>query len=186
MPNLTIGPPVVKCLRKHLPNVHFDCHMNVTDPINYIEQFAKIAPRNREDKPQGGIPFAMQLCEMIKKNNMEVGISLSPKTPIDEVLEGLLAANLVDKMLIMTVEPGFSGQKFMPGMMEKVSYTREKIPEVNIQVDGGIGPDNAVMVGKSGANCVVAGSSIFYASDRLKAITEIREAVKKGQEECHL
>ena len=83
----------------------------------------------------------------------------------------------------MTVEPGFGGQKFMPSMMEKVSYLSKKFPSLHIQVDGGIGPDNSHLVTESGANWMVAGSSVFCAKDRAQAIAGIKEAGKKGIED---
>ena len=74
---------------------------------------------------------------------MEVGLALSPKTPVDASIEELISQNYVDKVLAMTVEPGFGGQKFMPSVMDKVTYLSKKFPDLHIQVDGGIGPDNA-------------------------------------------
>ena len=120
------------------------------------------------------------MCELIKKNNMGVGMALSPKTPVDSEIEELLSQGLIDKILVMTVEPGFGGQKFMPNMMEKVTYLSEKYPSLNIQVDGGIGPDNAKLVAKHGASWLVAGSAIFCAKDRKKAIEDMKSGATEG------
>ena len=109
---------------------------------------------------------------------MEVGLALSPKTPIDDTIEELIAEKRVDKILIMTVEPGFGGQKFQHEMMNKVTYLRQKYPELHIQVDGGIGIDNANLVAKAGANWLVAGSAIFCAKDRSFALNEIKKGAK--------
>jgi ribulose-phosphate 3-epimerase len=105
---------------------------------------------------------------------MEVGLSVKPNTPIDAAIEELITENYVDRILVMTVEPGFGGQKFMEKMMEKVIYLHEKYPKLDIQVDGGIGIENAGLVSKAGANWLVAGSAIFNAKDRKKAIEEIK------------
>lgn len=114
---------------------------------------------------------------------MEVGLALSPKTPIDSTIEELISEGRVDKVLIMTVEPGFGGQKFMPDMMDKVTYLSKKFPELHIQVDGGIGPDNSQLVAQCGANWLVAGSAIFCAKDRSKALNDIKNSARLGLEE---
>ena len=105
---------------------------------------------------------------------MEVGLAIKPKTPIDPAIEDLIRGNKVDKVLVMTVEPGFGGQKFMGDMMDKVQYLRKKYPELHIQVDGGIDPSNSRLVGRTGANWLVAGSAVFGAKDRKQAIEQIR------------
>ena len=97
---------------------------------------------------------------------MEVGLSVKPKTPITPDIEELIEQKLVDKVLVMTVEPGFGGQKFMEQTMEKVRYLHKKYPLLDIQVDGGIGAGNAEKVGSDGANWLVAGSALFCAEDR--------------------
>lgn len=83
---------------------------------------------------------------MIRNNNMEVGLALSPKTPVDGAVEELIAEGKVDKILVMSVEPGFGGQKFIPQVLDKVRYLNKKFPNLHIQVDGGIGPDNSAMI----------------------------------------
>ena len=116
---------------------------------------------------------------------MEVGLALSPKTLIDPTIEELISEGRIDKVLVMTVEPGFGGQKFMPDMMEKVTYLHKKFPDLHIQVDGGIGADNSELVAKSGANWLVAGSAIFCAKDRSKALNEIKALARLGLEVSH-
>lgn len=111
---------------------------------------------------------------------MEVGISVKPNTKIDERIEQLISEKRVDKVLIMTVEPGFGGQKFMGDMMEKVEYLHKKYPELDIQVDGGIGIDNAELVSRCGANWLVAGSALFNAPDRAGAINELLAGIQRS------
>lgn len=88
----------------------------------------------------------------------------------------------MDKLLVMSVEPGFGGQKFIPDVLNKVTYLNKKFPNLHIQIDGGIGPDNSGLVAKSGANWLVAGSAIFCAKDRQKAIEDIRAGAIQGIE----
>lgn len=110
---------------------------------------------------------------MIRNSKMEVGLAIKPKTEIDATIEELIAEKRVDKVLVMTVEPGFGGQKFMEDMMGKVSYLRNKYPWLHIQVDGGIDPSNSKLVASKGANWLVAGSAVFCAKDRQLAISSI-------------
>ena len=107
---------------------------------------------------------------------MQVGVALKPKTSVDAVLE---FANECDILLVMTVEPGFGGQKFMVPMMEKVKRLRELYPEKDIQVDGGLGPSPTDAAAAAGANMIVAGSSIFKSNDRAVVIKQLRDSVIK-------
>jgi ribulose-phosphate 3-epimerase len=150
VPNLTIGPPVVKSIRSKLPNVHFDCHLMVTYPRDYIEPLAKIGVSCftfHYEAEHGGlneVVFSrMQICELIRSHKMEVGLALRPKTPIDATVEELIKEKKVDKILVMTVEPGFGGQKFILDTMEKVKFLHKNYPGLHIQVDGGIIPENS-------------------------------------------
>ena len=111
---------------------------------------------------------------------MEVGLAIKPKTPIDGTIEDLIREKRVDKVLVMTVEPGFGGQKFMADMMGKVEYLRQKYPWLHIQVDGGIDPANSRLVGRKGANWLVAGSAVFGAKDRQEALEQIRQEAEAG------
>eukprot|EP00831_Metopus_contortus_P079604 TRINITY_DN7957_c0_g1_i2.p1 TRINITY_DN7957_c0_g1~~TRINITY_DN7957_c0_g1_i2.p1 ORF type:complete len:174 (+),score=45.30 TRINITY_DN7957_c0_g1_i2:102-623(+) len=117
------------------------------------------------------------LCKLIRENKMLVGISVKPKTPLDEGFFKLIDDGLIDLVLVMTVEPGFGGQKFMEDMMPKVSALRKKYPKLNIQVDGGISIDNVHISAKAGANVIVSGTGIYGHKDPEFAIREIRRIV---------
>jgi len=108
---------------------------------------------------------------------MQVGIALKPKTDLDENLFKLIDQKLVDMILIMTVEPGFGGQKFMEDMMPKVKKLREKYPNLNIEVDGGIAIETIEKVGKAGANVIVSGSGIYKHADPAFAMKEMRRTI---------
>lgn len=107
---------------------------------------------------------------------MKVGIAVKPGTAIDTVFP---YCDKVDMILVMTVEPGFGGQSFMADMMPKVKTLRERYPKLNIEVDGGLAPDTVAAAAKAGANCIVAGSSVFKSKDCKETISILREAVKK-------
>ncbi len=122
------------------------------------------------------IDEAIGLCEAIKKLDMKVGVALKPKTSAEAVF-ALADENFVDMLLVMTVEPGFGGQKFNPEMMPKAKQLREKYPAMDIQVDGGLSGSTIGMAAEAGANVIVAGSSVFGADDVKVAIDVLRQAV---------
>ncbi|KAK5793213.1 hypothetical protein PVK06_034351 [Gossypium arboreum] len=114
------------------------------------------------------LPFAenwQELIQKIKSKAMRPGVALKPGTPIEEVYPLVYSENPVEMVLVMTVEPGFGGQKFMPEMVDKVRVLRKKYPALDIEVDGGLGPSTIEMAASAGANCIVAGSSIFGAAE---------------------
>jgi ribulose-phosphate 3-epimerase len=182
VPNITLGAPIVKCLRKAIPSSAFlDCHLMVDKPQKWIKDFA-LSGAN-------GLTFHYEvssktveledICKEIRKNGMKVGIALKPGTQIEEPLLVLLNNNLVDMVLIMTVEPGFGGQKFMESCLPKVEFIRRNYPSLDIQVDGGLDLSNIEAAAKAGANVIVAGTSIFGAEDPEKVIGLMRIAVDK-------
>ncbi|KAL2505346.1 Aldolase-type TIM barrel family protein [Abeliophyllum distichum] len=122
-----------------------------------------------------------ELVQLIKSKGMTPGVSLKPGTPIEDVYPLLEDENPVELVLVMTVEPGFGGQKFMPEMMDKVRTLRKKYPSLDIEVDGGLGPSTIDMAASAGANCIVAGSSVFGASDPAQVITLLRKSVEDSQ-----
>jgi ribulose-phosphate 3-epimerase len=118
---------------------------------------------------------------MIRNSDMEVGISIKPKTEITKDLLELIDNRKVDKVLVMTVEPGFGGQKFMESMMHKVKSLRDAYEWLDIQVDGGISLDTIGIAAKSGANSFVAGSAIFGAKDKKETIEKMKQIVADTQ-----
>jgi ribulose-phosphate 3-epimerase len=172
VPNLTIGPPIVKALKKHT-DMYLDCHLMVSNPEFWVKDLASCANGftfhlEATEKPE-------ELAKEIRSKGMRVGIALKPATPIDGLMP-LLDKHLVDLVLVMTVEPGFGGQKFMQDMMPKVKQLRDLYPELDIEVDGGLAPDTVDAAVKAGANLIVAGSSIFGSTDPAKTIDTLRKA----------
>ncbi|KAJ2579464.1 RIBULOSE-phosphate 3-epimerase, partial [Coemansia sp. RSA 1836] len=121
---------------------------------------------------------AATLIDRIHAKGMKAGIAVKPNTPIDLVYP---FASQLDQVLVMTVEPGFGGQSFMPECMQKVSDLRSKFPELDIQVDGGLDPENIGIAAKAGANVIVAGSSIFKAKSPGEVISLFRKTVDEAQ-----
>jgi ribulose-phosphate 3-epimerase len=175
VPNLTLGAPIVKALRQHVPNAYLDCHLMVSEPEKWVKDFSKAGA--------SGFTFHIEatrdagaLIKAIHDVGMKAGISVKPKTPISDVLP---YCNDADMILIMTVEPGFGGQSFMADMMPKVKELRSKFPNLDIQVDGGLAIDTIDEAAAAGANVIVAGTGVFGAKDPKAAITALRTSVEK-------
>ncbi len=160
VPNLTIGPPVIKSLRKHT-NLIFDVHLMISPVHKYIESFSNAGADIITFHPEATESMS-ETISLIKKLKKKVGVSLNPQTPIDLVKNFL---DKIDLVLVMSVHPGFGGQKFMPETLDKIEdlskLRKEKKLAFDIEVDGGIDFDNSKLVKKAGANILVSGTTIF-------------------------
>ena len=160
VPNLTIGPPVIRSLRNHTKLI-FDVHLMISPVHKYIQNFADAGADIITFHPEATEDIN-ETINLIKKNKIKVGISLNPNTPTD-IIEDYL--NKIDLVLIMSVHPGFGGQKFMPEVIEKIKKLSDKKIKQNlnfdIEVDGGINFDNSKLVKDAGANILVSGTTIF-------------------------
>ena len=173
VPNLTIGPLVVSAIRK-VTKLPLDVHLMIDVPSRYVGEFRKAGADWITIHIEAENDVLKTLQE-IKKLGAKAGISLRPKTPVETILPYL---SELDLALVMSVEPGFGGQSFMPDMMAKVKVLRSKFQGL-ISVDGGIGAGNAFQALEAGADILVAGSAVFGKADRVKAIQEFREIFKK-------
>ncbi len=174
VPNITIGPPVIRKLRRHSDLV-FDAHLMISEPEKYIEAFAEAGVNNITfhievaDNPT-------QMIDKIRALGCSASITLNPETPVSAIEE---VAPLCDMVLVMTVHPGFGGQKFMPDAARKVVDVRRIVgPDVRIEVDGGIDPRTTPTVVAYGADTLVAGHAIFGQADRAAAIEAMRAACR--------
>lgn len=177
VPSISFGMPVLKSIRSGTDLV-CDVHLMITEPIRYVEDFAKAGADL--------ITIHLEACEdvdatidKIKACGCKVGISIKPNTPVSALQPYL---DQVDMILIMSVEPGFGGQKFIPSSLEKISETRAMIDasglNIDIQVDGGIYTHNVEEVLKAGANIIVAGSAVFNGDTKQNTI-DMMEILKK-------
>ena len=178
MPNLTFGPPVIASLRKALPDSYIDCHLIVTEPAKWIEPLQKAGATSFTFHLESVLPEndPRVMIQRVRDAGMKVGMVIKPGTPVEELFP---YGEDLDMVLIMTVEPGFSGQEFMPDMMPKIKALRQQFPELTIQVDGGVGPTTIDAAAAAGANAVVAASAIFGSDDRKGVIDMLRAAVEK-------
>ena len=160
VPNLTIGPEVIKKLRP-LTSKTFDVHLMISPVDNFIKDFANAGADIITFHPEA-TPDILKTINLIKNENKKVGISLKPKSEI-KLIENVLSE--IDLVLIMSVEPGFGGQKFMPEVLKKTKILKELIAKknfnVDIEIDGGINFENCSKAKEAGANILVSGSTIF-------------------------
>lgn len=173
VPNITLGAPVVKCIRKacQLP---FDVHLMISDPCKYIPDFAEAGADIITFHLEADCD-AQKTVELIRSYNIKAGISVKPGTAIEEVFPYLDRLSMV---LVMTVEPGFGGQSFMEDMMPKVRTLRAEAErrglDIDIEVDGGINCDTIAKASEAGANVFVSGNAVFSSADPKKTIEQFR------------
>ena len=164
VPNLTIGPPVIKRLR-NCTKLPFDVHLMISPVHKYIEDYSKAGAYITTIHPEG-TDNLIDSIDHIRKLNRKVGVSLNPETKIDTIINFLEDINLV---LIMSVNPGFGGQKFMPEVLSKIKELKkiqeEKKLNFDIEIDGGINFDNAKIAINAGANILVSGTTIFKSNN---------------------
>lgn len=175
VPNISFGPCVISSLRRH-SKLFFDVHLMINEPIRYIEDYRKAGA--------DGITVHLEACKDVRKTltairekGLKAGLSLKPATPVKELEEYI---SLCDLVLIMTVEPGFGGQKLILSTVEKIRQVKELceklgINNVEIQADGGITPENLGMLTEKGLTVAVAGSAVFRAENPEKVITEMKK-----------
>ena len=177
VPNISIGLPVVKSLRK-ATDMFLDVHLMIDRPHRYVEEFCKagadlVVFHVEADQPQD----VQKAIDLVKAQGKKVGLALKPKTPASVIIPYI---DQLDLVLVMTVEPGFGGQSFMHDMLPKISEIKQMLNDVNpdceLEVDGGVDPTTAPLCKKAGANVLVAGSAVFKHADRAAAIRNIRES----------
>lgn len=181
VPNITMGPIVVEWLRP-ATQASLDVHLMIVSPEVYIPEFIRAGAHSISFHAEA-TPHIHRTLQVIRQADVKAGVALNPSTPLN-VLEYVL--DDLDFVLIMTVNPGFGGQKFIPATVAKVQELRSWLDrtghdEVLIEVDGGINPVTAGEMSEAGANVFVAGSAIFGDSDRARRIADIRSAILSGQ-----
>jgi len=167
VPNLTMGPDLVKSL-KGIGKL--DVHLMVTNPSDFISDFSDagadiISVHVEANNPQKAI-------ELIKKQNIKAGIALNPSTPASAIEPFV---DSIDMILVMSVEPGYCGQSFNGNAIERVKTYRKEYPNKIIEVDGGVGPENAAVLAEAGADLLVAGSAIFGSSNPIEVILDMKK-----------
>jgi ribulose-phosphate 3-epimerase len=181
VPNLTIGPPIVEAIRK-VTKLPLDVHLMMTNPDDFIGEFAE-AGADYLTVHVEACPHLHRTVQSIKEKGLKAGVTLNPATPLASI-EAILPD--VDLLLIMSVNPGFGGQRFIPGVLDKIRRARAMIRQTGrtilLEVDGGVKADNAGAIVNAGADILVAGSAIFEAPGRnyRRAIAQLRAAGSAG------
>ena len=176
VPNISIGPMIVKAVRR-ITSLPLDVHLMISEPDDFIDEFAK-AGASIITVHAETLNHLHRTVQHIRDEGVRPGISLNPATSL-EVLEYILEG--LDMVLLMTVNPGFEGQEFIPEVIPKIKRLREKIDkkglDIEIEVDGGINPETISRVSSAGANVFVAGSAIFYSEDYAQTIRLMRKRI---------
>jgi ribulose-phosphate 3-epimerase len=181
VPNITIGPPVIRSLRQ-VTDLPFDVHLMIDEPMRHVDAFAEAGASGLTVHVEA-TPNLHRILQRIRELGVRPGVSLNPSTPAIALSE---VVNDVDLVLVMTVNPGFGGQSFIEHTLRKIAQVREMLDgtgrEIDLEVDGGIGPQTAERVAAAGANVLVAGTAIFGAQEGVEAaIDAICDAAHKGQ-----
>lgn len=156
VPNISFAFPVIQSLRSHV-NTIFDVHLMITEPEKYIERFA-VSGADIITFHVEATKKPLECIKLIKESGKQAGIAINPKTPVSAIIPYIYD---VDMILCMTVEPGYGGQKYIKEVEEKITELRKLLPDMDIQVDGGISADNVDEPVKAGANVIVAGTAVF-------------------------
>ena len=180
VPNISFGPAIVETLRPQ-SHLFFDVHLMIVEPIRYVDTFIA-AGADSITIHYESCKNCRQVLEYLREHSVKAGLAISPDTPYDVVLPFL---DVVDMVLVMTVNPGFGGQSLIFGALDKVKALRKYMDEngfekVDIQVDGGINDKNVGLASSAGANVIVAGSAIFKAPKPRMAINALREAINEN------
>jgi len=173
VPNISFGPPVIKGIRK-ATQVYLDAHLMITDPLRYAAPIVKAGANNITFHIEV-TPDPISVAKQIRQLGCQVGITLNPATPVEKIFPVL---EHVDLVLIMSVVPGFSGQKFMPEVLPKVREVKKRIkPNQRIEIDGGINPETIKQARDAGADLFVVASAIFDQPDRKSAVMALRQSL---------
>jgi ribulose-phosphate 3-epimerase len=174
-PNLTMGPDMCRGIRRAMPDVYLDVHLMVTDPVKYLDAFAAAGANMFTFHVEAVKDHEVEsLAAKIRSKGMNVGLAINPPTDVERIIPHL---GLIDMALVMSVNPGFSGQKFIQETLAKTSKIRAILrSDQRLQMDGGVSPDNAESVRRAGCDVIVGGSAIFGKSseNRASVINQMR------------
>lgn len=170
VPNLSFGPDVVKLASKVAPSFYRNVHLMMTNPDKYLEAFKEAGAQTIQIHVEADCDIHANL-KKIREMGLKNAIVINPETPVEALFPYL---DEVDEVLVMTVHPGYGGQKFIDECLTKVTEVRKRKPELDIMVDGGVNGETAILANKAGANQFVAGSYLFKQADMKAAVDDMR------------
>ncbi|KAJ3574081.1 hypothetical protein NP233_g1988 [Leucocoprinus birnbaumii] len=195
VPNITMGAPILTCVKKGIPDIFMDCHMMVSEPEKVCyssgcahNDISETLQWVDDIADAGGALYCfhyeatsnpLALIDQIHARNMRAGVAISPDTPSNAISDEIGAA--ADMLLVMTVYPGRGGQKFLERCVPKVAELRERFPDKDIEVDGGVGPKTIDVCAEAGSNVIVAGTAIFSAQNPEEVISVLKSTVNTAQ-----
>ena len=168
VPNLTMGVDLVKALNGIAP---LDVHLMITDPVDFIDDFYEAGAEIISVHVEANNP--REALVKINEKNIKSGIAFNPSTPKEKIIPYL---DIADMILVMSVEPGYCGQSFHENAIDRVKYFKTNYPNKIIEVDGGVSTQNSAILGKNGADILVAGSAIFKSNDPIQTIAEMKKS----------
>ena len=172
VPNITMGPFVVEAAKRHA-TVPLDVHLMIEEPLRYLKPFAE-AGANFLTFHQEVVDDVAATAQAFREAGVRPGVSINPETPVETILDML---DVVDQVLVMTVQPGFGGQSFMPENLQKIRRIRERRPTgIYVEVDGGVNNETGAQVCAAGADVLVAGTFLFRSEDMKEALESLRRA----------
>ena len=173
VPNMSFGPSIVDFCRKVAPKFYRNVHLMMNRPDLYIDAFAKAGSQTLQIHVEADCDLHVELAR-IRAAGMRNAIVLNPETPVERIVPYL---GEVDEILVMTVHPGFGGQKFIADCMPKLEFLRARLPDMDLMVDGGVDAETALVAAKAGANQFVAGSYLFKKTDMASAVANMRASI---------
>jgi ribulose-phosphate 3-epimerase len=174
VPNLTIGLPVVEALLK-VTDIPIDCHLMIDDPDRWAPGYAEAGSHNVTVHIEAARD-PVKIAKDLRAAGAKAGLSIKPGTPLEPYLELL---DHYDTLLVMSVEPGFGGQEFMPAVLDKVRLAKRHEIDVLVEIDGGINADTIEQAAQAGVDCFVAGSAVYGADDPARAVEQLRARATK-------
>ena len=173
VPNISFGPHVTEAVRRVTP-CYLDCHLMISDPVRYAEPLVKAGASSLTFHTEA-VSDPVATAKELRKHGCRVGVTVRPATPVEDIWPVL---DLVDLVLVMSVVPGFSGQKFMPEVLGKCEAVKARLrPDQRLEIDGGIKPDNVRRAADAGVDWFVVASAIFDKPDRAAAVADLRRGL---------
>lgn len=177
VPNLSFGSCIVESIRQSFPQLEIDVHLMLQDPEGFVDSFIQAGATQCTFHVESNVDRPDRLIQYILKRNVNVGLAINPSTSVGEIVS-LIQHHPIDTLLVMSVDPGFGGQEFLPSTVPKIKAIRQRFPLLTIQVDGGINHKTVTLPVQAGANSIVAGSAVFKSASIPASFTQLQQLLR--------